>query len=358
MRRAHAHAERVSREAPATPQQRRSIPPEAAPSEEIEALLASLRLDPAQPAIWLALSELEDGGAGPRSIARAVYAAFEPGEPPPLERPFDSSCPIELPEPSEDEVLLDQLLRTIERNARELLPQSPEALGASRADLVPYTEDSELSRLFRRLAESLDLEGVKLYRREGFVFDGRVIASDPPAFIVDAAIEAEPALLALRLSRLLALAGFGSKLVGSRRSDAELESLFTALRPACQPAASSSSGASHEGGLASLLRKKMSPHAREAILSILDEIKPRAAEAIRFVEVRASLFALLHTGTLYAAIVEAFRGDPALKRFQRNGLESLYGSVKESRLLRAILEAALNPAFIACYNESQRDFKV
>lgn len=359
VRRAHAHAERLGQEA-APP----AAPSDAADNEEIDALVHSLRLDPAQPAIWLALSELEDAGGGPRHIARAVYAAFEPGQPPPNERPFEWSCPIELPDPSEREILLDQLLRTIERSVRDLLPQSPEALGASSNDLVPYTEASALSRSFRRLAASVELEGVRLYRREGIGTDGKVIASEPPAFLVDEALEHEPNLLDYRIARLLALSGFGSKLVGSRRSNAELESLFSALVAACQPTASAAEAASggggkvvessYEGGLASLLRKKMSSHAREAILSIHEEIKPRATEAIHYVESRASLFALLHTGMLYAAIAEAFRTDPPLKRASRNGLESLYGAVKESRLLRHILEISLNPAFIACYNESQR----
>lgn len=363
VKRAHAHAERLDRARPsaiaepAALHRSRSIPPpHQNESEEIETLLHSLRLDPAQPAIWLALAELEDQGSGARGVARAVYAAFESDEPAPEERRFEMSCPIELPEPTEDEILLDQLLRTIERSARELLPQSPEALGVKRDDLVPSTDESLLAHEFRRLASSLDLEGVALYRHEGIGTAGRLIASEPPAFIVDARVSDEPALLAFRLTRLLAQAGLGSRLVGSRRSDAELESLFAALRPACQPEAEGSA-VKRGDGLASLLRKKMGAHARDAVLAILDEIKPNAREAIRTVEERASLFALLHTGNLYAALVEAFNTDPALRRLQRNGLESLYGAVKESRLLRHILDLALNPAFIACYNESQRELR-
>src|SRR5690606_4951726 len=65
-------------------------PETAAPMQEPEApssprmdlaqtreLMAALLADPAQPAIWLVLSEADDGGGGVRDVASAVRAAFE-----------------------------------------------------------------------------------------------------------------------------------------------------------------------------------------------------------------------------------------------------------------------------------------
>lgn len=312
-------------------------------------LMQALLADPAQPAIWLVLSEAEDDGSGVRDVAAAVRAAFE-HETPPVERPFDSPCPIGLPLLEDHEALVDALLRTLERRVLPLLPTRVSDLGADPARPVSLDDPRPSAVVFRRL---LDVTGVELtlHLSASLEASGRV-ATSPIAIVLAEHAERDPATLPFQLARLVALSLPGSLLVGSRASVEELETLLESIAMAFGGRTSGPDARADVVALASRLRRELPRDVQDEIANWLVEAPlPPASELAHMVHRRAAAIALLHTGTLYAAITTLFREDAALAVQPPRGLESLYSACKASPTLVEVLKLALDPAFTAMYRE-------
>jgi tetratricopeptide (TPR) repeat protein len=313
-------------------------------------LMGALLADPAQPAIWLVLSEAEDGGSGVRDVAAAVRAAFE-HEPPPAERPFESPCPVGLPLLEDRQALVEALLRTLEGSALDLLPRSVTELGGDPEARVPTDDPRPAARVFQRLLGWTGLEGLALYIHDDIGRAGQ-LTTLPPGLVLSAWAERDEAKLPFIVARLIALACPGAFLVGSRFSLEELEVLLEAISLAFSGQRPADETRADVAALATRLRRELPTEAQDEITGWLFESPlPSADEVFAMVHRRAAALALLQTGTLYAAIQVLFQEEPALIAQPPRGLESLYSACKSSAALTELLTVALDPAFTAMYRE-------
>src|SRR5690606_32061837 len=190
-------------------------------------LMGALISDPAQPAIWLVLSEADDGGSGVRDVAAAVRAAFEHETLPP-ERPFDSPCPTGLALFEEREALLEGLLRTLERTVLPLVPRTVEELGGDPASSVAADDPRPSAQIFQGLVASTGLEDLALFVVDDIGRAGQV-TTEPPGLVLSAWAERDAQKLPYYIARLVALSCPGVLLVGSRLSVEELEVVLDAV---------------------------------------------------------------------------------------------------------------------------------